>query len=42
VPTIAESGVPGYVVDSWHGVFAPFNTPPEVVQKINGDLARAR
>jgi tripartite-type tricarboxylate transporter receptor subunit TctC len=29
------------VVDSWQGVFAPFNTPPEVVQMINGDLAKA-
>jgi tripartite-type tricarboxylate transporter receptor subunit TctC len=41
VPTIAESGVPGYVVDSWQGVFAPVKTPPEIVQKINGDLAKA-
>ncbi|MGB6660850.1 MAG: tripartite tricarboxylate transporter substrate-binding protein, partial [Xanthobacteraceae bacterium] len=41
VPTIAESGLPGYVVDSWQGVFAPANTPPEIVQKINGDLVKA-
>jgi tripartite-type tricarboxylate transporter receptor subunit TctC len=41
VPTIAESGVPGYVVDSWQGVFAPAKTPPEIVQKISGDLAKA-
>lgn len=41
VPTIAESGLPGYVVDSWQGVFAPANTPPEIFQKINGDLVKA-
>jgi tripartite-type tricarboxylate transporter receptor subunit TctC len=41
VPTIAESGVPGYVVDSWQGVFAPAKTPPDISQKINADLAKA-
>jgi tripartite-type tricarboxylate transporter receptor subunit TctC len=41
VPTITESGVPGYVIESWQGVFAPVKTPPEIVQKINGDLVKA-
>ena len=41
VPTIAESAVPGYVVDAWQGVFAPAKTPPAIVQKISGDLAKA-
>jgi tripartite-type tricarboxylate transporter receptor subunit TctC len=41
VQTIAESGVPDYVVDSWQGVFAPAKTPPEIVQKISSDLAKA-
>ena len=31
LPTMAEAGVPGYVVDSWQGVFAPKNTPPDIV-----------
>ena len=41
VPTIAESAIPGYVVDAWQGVFAPAKTPPAIVQKISGDLAKA-
>jgi tripartite-type tricarboxylate transporter receptor subunit TctC len=41
VPTIAESGVPGYNVDSWQGIFAPAKTTPEIVQKINRDVAKA-
>jgi tripartite-type tricarboxylate transporter receptor subunit TctC len=41
VPTIAESGVPGYVVDSWQGVFAPAKTPTEIVQRVSRDLANA-
>jgi tripartite-type tricarboxylate transporter receptor subunit TctC len=40
VPTIAESGVPGYAVDAWQGVFAPAKTN-EIVQKISRDLAKA-
>ena len=40
VPTITES-VPGYVVDSWQGVFAPAKTPPEIVQKMNAGIAKA-
>jgi tripartite-type tricarboxylate transporter receptor subunit TctC len=29
------------VVNSWQGVFAPAKTPPEIVQRISGDLAKA-
>jgi tripartite-type tricarboxylate transporter receptor subunit TctC len=38
IPTIAESGIPGYVVDSWQGVFVPGKTPPEIVQKLSADV----
>jgi len=41
VPTIAESGIPNYVVDSWQGIFAPAKMSPEILQKINGDVAKA-
>ena len=41
VPTIAESAIPGYVVDAWQGVFAPAKTPPAILQKRRADLAKA-
>ena len=39
-PTIASSGLPGYEVLTWYGVFAPGATPPAVVAKIQTDMAR--
>jgi tripartite-type tricarboxylate transporter receptor subunit TctC len=36
VPTVSESGVPGYVVTSWNAMFAPKGTPPEAITKLNG------
>jgi tripartite-type tricarboxylate transporter receptor subunit TctC len=38
LPTVAESGVPGYDVSSWYGLYAPARTPPEVIKKINADM----
>jgi len=38
IPTVAESGLPGYVVDSWQGVFLPGKTSPEIVQKLSADI----
>lgn len=35
VPTVNESGVPGFTVSSWNGLFAPKGTPPELVEQIN-------
>lgn len=40
LPTIAESGLPGYESSSWLGMFAPAGTPPEVIQRISRE-ARA-
>ena len=40
LPTIAESGFPGYEINSWQGVFAPAGTPQDVILKINGEIVR--
>ena len=40
VPTIAESGLPGFDYNLWVGLFAPAGTPPDVVDKINKDVDR--
>jgi tripartite-type tricarboxylate transporter receptor subunit TctC len=40
VPTIAESGVPDYVVDSWYGALAPAKTAPAVIAKLNAAFAK--
>jgi tripartite-type tricarboxylate transporter receptor subunit TctC len=40
VPTLAESGLPGYEVGSWQGVFAPAGTPPEVVKRLNAEMVK--
>jgi len=37
VPTIAESGVPGFSVESWQGILAPASTPKDIIKKINRD-----
>ena len=39
VPTIAESGYPGFEVYSFFGVLAPAGTPPEIVRRLQGELA---
>ena len=40
VPTVAESGLPGFDYNLWVGVFAPAGTPADVVDKINRDINR--
>lgn len=40
VPTIAESGVPGYDVNGWYGVVAPVRTPSPVIAKLNSEIVR--
>ena len=41
IPTIAESGVPGYEHEPWNGMFAPAGLPRPVLAKINAEVARA-
>jgi len=41
VPTVAESGVPGYEVELWYGLFAPQGTPSAVVQTLNAALTKS-
>lgn len=41
LPSIAESGVPGYDICSWNGIFAPLGTPNAVIQIINRDVTTA-
>jgi tripartite-type tricarboxylate transporter receptor subunit TctC len=41
LPTIAESGLPGYEASSWYGVLAPAGTPREIVVKLNTEFVKA-
>jgi tripartite-type tricarboxylate transporter receptor subunit TctC len=41
VPTLQESGVPGYNFETWFIVFAPANTPQTIIDKLNGALNKA-
>jgi tripartite-type tricarboxylate transporter receptor subunit TctC len=41
LPTIAESGVPGFAVDQWYAVFAPAGTPRDIVNKVYGEISKA-
>ena len=40
VPTVAESGLPGFEVSNWIGLFAPAGTPPEIVSKLNSEVQK--
>ena len=40
VPTIAESGYPGFEAIVWFGLFAPTGAPPEIIRKVNEETAR--
>jgi tripartite-type tricarboxylate transporter receptor subunit TctC len=41
LPTIADSGVPGYDVTSWNGMLAPARTPPEIIRRLNAEFNKA-
>ncbi|TPQ40650.1 Bug family tripartite tricarboxylate transporter substrate binding protein [Cupriavidus pinatubonensis] len=40
IPTLAEQGLPGFEADSWFAIFAPANTPKDVVAKLNAEFNR--
>ena len=41
LPTVAESGVPGYEVDAWFGLFAPARVPGPIIEKLYREAGRA-
>ncbi len=41
VPTVAESGVPGYEVTLWHGLIGPKGLPRPIVDRLNGEVTKA-
>ena len=40
IPTMEEAGMPGFVMPAWHGVFAPTNTPSDVISVLEKALAK--
>jgi tripartite-type tricarboxylate transporter receptor subunit TctC len=40
VPTVSESGVKGYEVTGWYGVFVPMGTPPDIIMRLNKEIVR--
>ena len=41
VPTLAESGIPGFELLSWYGIWAPAGLPPAITNKLNAEIAKA-
>ena len=41
IPTIAESGVPGFENSTWSGIGAPAATPPAIVERLNREIGEA-
>ena len=41
IPTIAESGVPGYEMNPWIAVFAPAGTPKDIINRLNTEINKA-
>lgn len=40
IPTVAESGIPGYAASGWISMFAPAATPAPIVERMNAEIAR--
>ncbi len=41
IPTVSESGYPGFDANAWHGFLAPANTPPAIISKLNREIVAA-
>jgi tripartite-type tricarboxylate transporter receptor subunit TctC len=41
VPTLAESGMPGFEVGAWQGMMVPANTPKPIIQRLNAEVMKA-
>ena len=41
LPTIAESGYPGFDAIAWHGIMAPARTPPAILDRLNTEIVKA-
>jgi tripartite-type tricarboxylate transporter receptor subunit TctC len=41
VPTVSESGVPGFVYSTWQAIYAPRNTPRAIVDRLNAEMVKA-
>ena len=41
VPTLAEAGLPGFDMTTWHGLVAPAGTPAEIIAKLNAEVVKA-
>lgn len=41
IPTISEAALPGYLITSWFGLYAPAGTPPEIVERLSKEANKA-
>ena len=41
IPTVSESGIPGFLVTTWYGVSAPAKTPRPIIDRLNSEIVRA-
>jgi tripartite-type tricarboxylate transporter receptor subunit TctC len=41
VPTVAESGYPGFEASQWYGILAPAGTPKEIIKRLNVEINAA-
>jgi tripartite-type tricarboxylate transporter receptor subunit TctC len=41
VPTVSESGLPGFAFNSWFAILAPAGTPKDIIARLNGEVRKA-